>query len=149
VILLSIVFVASSGLCSSISIFLLSGKVVFLSLWGISVSVGYVPSGYVPSEYVAGIFLVYVFLLVGFGYLLGSFLAKTVRAKLMMAGSLVYWMVALANWLYLYFFSYYRLGLYQFGVFSLLSGAFFYSMIPVLSIDLTYMVKYLVKRRKT
>ena len=117
---------------------------VFLSLCGISVSVGYVPSGYV-----AGVLLVYVFLLVGFGYLVGSFLARKIRARLMMVGSLVYWVVALINWLYLYLFYYYHLGLYQFGVFSTLSGAFFWSMIPVLSIDITYMVEYLVKRRKT
>ena len=78
-------------------------------------------AGYVPSSYVAGVLLVYVFLLVGFGYLVGSFLAKKVRAKLMMVGSVVYWVVALINWLYLYLFYYYHLGLYQFGVvFSLL-----------------------------
>jgi len=108
-----------------------------------SMSVGYTPSGYA-----FGLALALVVWSVGFGYVVGSFLAKMVRAKFMMVGSVVYWMVALVNWLYSYFFSYYRLGLYQFGVFSALSVALSWSMILALSADVTYMVKYLVKRRK-
>lgn len=101
-----------------------------------------------PPGYIFGLLVSFVLFWVGFGYLVGSFLVKIVRARVMLVGSVVYWALALVNWLYLYLYFYYHLGLYQIRVFSALSEGFFWSMGPAVFTDVTYMVKYLLKRRR-
>jgi hypothetical protein len=99
---------------------------------------------YTPAGYVFGLFLMIVFFLAVVGVSVGSFLAEFVKAKVMLVGSVVYWVVALPNGLYMIFFY-----VYQPGLFQSVSTGLFLSMPAVLCADITYMIKYLVKKRRS
>lgn len=103
----------------------------------------------VPSGLVVGVFWAFVLSLAGFGFVVGSLLARMVRARVVLVGSVIYWAAALLNWWYVYFFYYHQQGLYQIEGFSVTSVGFLLSMILVLCADITYVAWYLVKRRRT
>ena len=99
---------------------------------------------YTPTSYVFGFVLMIVFFLCVVGFLVGTFLGDVVKAKVVLAGSVVYWVVALPNLLYLLFF--YQ---YQPGFFQSVSTGLFWSMFLVVGADVAYVIKYFVKKRRT
>lgn len=85
-----------------------------------------------PGSSAIGILLMFGVFIAVLGIIVGTALAEVVKARVMLLGSLVYWMVTL---LISPFVGLSSLGFWWAG-----------SMILVLFADVTYMVKYLVKR---
>jgi hypothetical protein len=99
---------------------------------------------YTPTSYVLGVVLTIVFFLAVAGYLVGSFLADLVKAKVMLVGSVVYWWAALLNLVYVFvFYS------YQPGGFQSVSVGLLFLMPLVGCADITYVIKYFVRRRRS
>ena len=98
---------------------------------------------YTPGSYVLGMILTIVFFLCVAGYLVGSFLADVIKARVMYVGSVVFWVAALLIWLYAYAF-YYQQRFYG----SVIMGLFWLTP-AVLCADVTYVIKYFVKKRRT
>lgn len=88
---------------------------------------------YTPGSYVFGLIVSILFFLAVFGLLVGYFLAEVVEGRVMLVGSLVYWVVALF------------IGPY---VPSEMAWWLPWSMILVLFADVAYMARYSVKRRR-
>lgn len=101
-----------------------------------------------PASYSLAIFGVLIFSLAFFGFLMGSFLARKARGKYMAIGSAIYWTVYFINLYLINRYYYHRESLYQVPAIYALSGLLMFSGLLVLSLDITYIATYIVRRQR-
>ncbi len=94
---------------------------------------------YTPTSYAFSLYLTILFFLAVLGFLVGILLAEAVEARVMLVGSVVYWVVALFIWPYAGSFIWPYVGLPSENL-SLLN-------ILVLFVDVTYVARYMKIRR--